>query len=146
MIQRIQTLYLLLTSGAFASQFALPYLSTDTVTTLPALADGRLLPQDNPGLMGLCAMGVVLAVAAIFLFKNRPLQGKLAGFGMILGILTLVLAAFTTKTTLDAVPAGGTTQWGLGWAGALVGMLGSWLAMRAIRNDEKLVRSMDRLR
>jgi hypothetical protein len=149
MIQRIQTLYLFLASGAFASTFGLPFLTTPTgnaATTIAALADGQVTPTDNIGLTGLTIMGTVLGLAAIFLYKNRPLQGKLSAFGILLGILTLVLAGFVAKTTMDQLPAGGTINWGLGWAGPVLGMLLSWLAGRGIKADERLVRSMDRLR
>jgi Domain of unknown function (DUF4293) len=146
MIQRIQTLYLLLAAGAFASPLAAPYLSaTATDATIP-LGDGRLTPTDNPGLAGLTIMSVVLALAAIFLFKNRPLQGRLATFGILLGVMTLVLAGFVAKTNMDAFTNGTTHQWGLGWAGPIIGTITSWLATRGIKADERLVRSMDRLR
>ena len=77
MIQRIQSIYLLLATGAFGGQFVLPYLFTDAnnpATTLPAMADGILNPFDNFGLLGLTALVVILSFAAIFLYKNFELQ------------------------------------------------------------------------
>ena len=52
MIQRIQSIFLLLAAGAFGGQFGLPYLQTpenDPARTVPALTDGGFNPLDNPG-------------------------------------------------------------------------------------------------
>lgn len=149
MIQRIQSVFLLLAAGAMGSQFAVPYLQTpdgNPARTLPALADGVLNPQDNPGLLGLTVLGAIVSLAAIFLFKNRSLQARLAGIGAGVGVLLLALATFTAKTTLDQAPADGSIQFSLGLALPVVALILNWLAARAIRKDESLVRSMDRLR
>ena len=149
MIQRIQSLYLLLASGALGSQFALPYLSTDSsqmTATVPALSDGQLNPLDNIGLLGLTGLGLILGLVAIFLFKNRNLQGKMTALGMMVGILLLALAAFVTFGIMKTANSDPSLHWGAGWAGPVVGLLGFWLAGHAIRKDEKLVRSMARLR
>jgi peptidoglycan/LPS O-acetylase OafA/YrhL len=149
MIQRIQSIYLLLASGAFGSLFALPLLTTpatDKATAVAQMADGQLNLHDNTGLLGLACMGTVLALAAIFLFKNRPLQGKMAGSGILVGILLLVLAAAAVQGVRSSVPADGSVQFGVGLAAPVLGTLLLFLANRAIQKDEKLVRSMDRLR
>lgn len=149
MIQRIQTIFLLLAAGAFGGQFALPYLQTpaeDPARALPALADGALTPADNIGLLGLTALVTLVSLVAVFLFKNRPLQARLAMVAAGAGILLLVLAGITTKTTLDQVPEGGSAQFALGMALPVLGLLLNGLAARAIRKDESLVRSMNRLR
>lgn len=149
MIQRIQTVFFLLAAGSLGGQFALPYLQVpadDPARSLPVLADGALTPLDNPGLLGLTALGALVSIAAIFLFKNRPLQTRLALTAVGLGIMLLTLMAFTAKSTLDQVPDDGTTQFALGMALPLLAILLNWLAARAIRKDEAIVRSMDRLR
>lgn len=149
MIQRIQTVFLLLAAAALGGQFALPYLQTpaeDPARALPALTDGALNPLDNPGLLGLTALGALISLIAIFLFKNRPLQAKLALLAVLVGVLLLVLAVFVTKTTLDQTPSGGSAHFALGLAMPLLAPLFNWLAARSIRKDESLVRSMDRLR
>lgn len=149
MIQRIQSVFLFLAASALGGQFAVPYLQTpadNPARSLPALADGVLNPLDNIGLLGLTALSGIIALAAIFLFKNRPLQARLSGMAAVVGILLLTLAAFTSKTTMDQTPAGGSTQFSAGLAMPVLAILFSWLATRAIRKDESLVRSMDRLR
>jgi len=149
MIQRIQSVFLLLAAGALGGQFMLPYLQAnegDLARSVPALSDGVMNPMDNPGLLGLTGLGTMISLAAIFLFKNRPLQARLALTATGVGIMLAVLLAITTKTTLDQVPADGTAQFAAGLALPVVGIVLNWLAARAIRKDESLVRSMDRLR
>ena len=149
MIQRIQSIFLLLAAAALGGQFGLPYLQApenDPARTLPALTDGVFNPLDNPGLLGLSALGALVSLAAIFLFKNRPLQARLAGVSAIAGILLLALIAFTTKSTFDQAPEGSSMQFAAGLALPVLALVFNWLATRAIRKDEALVRSMDRLR
>lgn len=149
MIQRIQSLYLLLASGAYGSLFALPFLTTsptNSATIVPQLSDGVLNLFDNFGLLGLTGLGSVLALVTIFLYKNRNLQGKLTGLGLLAGILLIILAVVAAQSVKTVIPADGSVQYGAGFGAPLIGMLLFWLAGRAIKKDEQLVRSMDRLR
>ncbi len=149
MIQRIQSIFLLVASGALFGQFGLPYLQTtegNPAHNVPQLADGILNPLDNFGLLGLTLLGGLVSLAAIFLFKNRPLQGKLTGGAMLVSVLLLALAALVTTLTIKAVPEGGSTEFGAGWILPVIAVINQWLAVRNIQKDENLVRSMDRLR
>lgn len=149
MIQRIQTILLLLASAAGFGQFALPYLRTgaeNPATNLPALSDQVLNPFDNPGLLGLCLLSGIVSLAAIFLYKNRPLQFRLSGGGAVASLLLGGLAAFVVYQTTQQLPTGGSVQYGGGLVLPVVAMLFNWLAGRFIRKDENTVRSMDRLR
>lgn len=149
MIQRIQTLWLLAAVAAVAASFALPFMQApdgDPARTVSALADGTLTPTDNPGLLGLSVLGAITALAAIFLFKNRPLQGRLAMAGAGIGVLLLGLAILAINMARAEMPQQANASIGGGIAlPALYGLF-CWLAARAIRRDEALVRSMDRLR
>lgn len=149
MIQRIQTIFLLLAAAAGFGQFAAPYLSTEPgnpAATVPALADNVLNPMDNPGLLGLCILGGAVSLAAIFLFKNRLLQARLANGAAVASILLAALAGFVVFQTMQHVPSGGTIAYGAGLALPLIALVFNWLAARYIRKDENLVRSADRLR
>ncbi len=149
MIQRIQTLFLLLATGALGSQFFVPYLhvgENDSARTIASLSDGMLTPTDNPGLLGLTGLGALISLIAVFLFKNRPLQTRLALTSAGICVMIAVLLAFTIKMTLDQSPEGGSIQFALGVALPVLAIILNWLAARAIRKDEALVRSMDRLR
>ena len=149
MIQRVQTLFFTVAAGVLFGQFGVPYLQTapGNSAAMPAvLADGMLNPTDNYGLLGLTLLGGGIAIGAIFLFKDRALQAKLAGGGILVSLFLLALAALVTKTTWDAVPEGGEATLGAGIAAPLIALANFWLAWRNIRKDEALVRSMDRLR
>lgn len=149
MIQRIQTIFLLLAAAAGFGQFAAPYLRTEPgnpAAALPALADNVVNPLDNPGLLGLCILSGVVSVAAIFLFKNRPLQARLAGGAAIASILLAALAGFIVFRTFQQLPVDGKIAYGAGLGLPVVAMIFNFLAARFIRKDENLVRSADRLR
>ncbi|MBV6439651.1 MAG: DUF4293 family protein [Haliscomenobacteraceae bacterium CHB4] len=149
MIQRIQTIFLLIAAAAGFGQFAAPYLSTEPgnpAATLPALADNVVNPMDNPGLLGLCILSGVVSIAAVFLFRNRPLQARLAGGAGIASILLAALAGFVVFQTVQQLPADGKIAYGAGLALPVAAMVFNFLAARFIRKDENLVRSADRLR
>lgn len=149
MIQRIQSILLLLASAAGFGQFAAPYLSTpsgDPATSLPALADNVVNPLDNPGLLGLCALSGLVSLVAIFLYRNRPLQARLAVGAAVASVLLVVLAGFVIFQVMQQLPAGGHVQYGLGLGLPVAGLVLNWLARNFIRKDENLVRSADRLR
>jgi peptidoglycan/LPS O-acetylase OafA/YrhL len=143
MIQRIQSVYLFLAALASGSQFALPY-AKGSAPAVPALADGQINPFDNIGLLGLVSLGLAVSVAAIFVFKNRPLQMRIAGGATLVSALLLVLVGLVCKQSFDA--SSGALQVYAGLGLPLVSLILNWLAGRAIRKDEQKVRSMDRLR
>ncbi len=150
MIQRIQTLWLLFAVASAAGAFALPFFQVAsegvTIRTTSALADGALTPQDNAGLLGLGVLAILTALAAIFLFKNRPLQIRLASAGVGIGILLIGLTILAINMARAELSEQAVAR--LGWGAALpvVYTICCWLAVRAIRRDVALVRSMDRLR
>ena len=145
MIQRIQSLFLLLASASFGALFFIPFAMSDTVTT-QFLADQMYDVTDHPVLAGLSGLGAVISLVSIFLFKNRPLQLKLGYIIIILAIL-LPIASFllfmNESAALDAsaqvMDQAGTYIPGLA---ILFGFLSNYF----IKKDERLVRSMDRLR
>jgi hypothetical protein len=145
MIQRIQTLYFLIAAASFGALFIFPMAISDKPTA-QFLADNEYDVNDHPALIGLTLLGVVVAMIAIFLFTKRPIQVKL-GFGVIAMAILLSVASFLLfkreSATIDAaVQVMG--QPGMFFpAGAI---LFGTLAIYAIRKDEKLVKSMDRLR
>jgi ABC-type uncharacterized transport system permease subunit len=147
MIQRIQSVFLFLAAGLLGGQFALPYgtITNQTAEVPASLADGVLTPTDNIGLMGLTILGAVLSLVAIFLFKNRKLQAQITGLSVVISILLLALIGVVFSQLLPVFNANA-GHLGLGLGLPLVGVVFQFLAQRAIKKDENLVRSMDRLR
>ncbi|MEO6759801.1 MAG: DUF4293 domain-containing protein [Saprospiraceae bacterium] len=149
MIQRIQSIFLLLASGAIFGQFALPYLTTspnDPARTLPVFTDGVFNPMDNIGLLGLTVLSGLVSFLAILLYKNRGLQSKFTVGALLASGLLLALAGFTAYQTLQSLPPGGAAHYQAGLAMPVVALVFQWLAGRSIGKDERLVKSMDRLR
>jgi len=135
MIQRIQSIYLLLAAAANFTLIRLPM-----ATAPEAFGDSLLTSDDHIALLILFALGGALATAAIFLFKNRPLQAKLSiGVGLLGLMATIAVASLY-------LPVAKSASLQVGAALLPVVMLMAGLANYRIQKDEKLVRSMDRLR
>jgi uncharacterized membrane protein YhdT len=158
MIQRIQTVYLSLAAIAMIVLFFFPFALFQSefvysrfyiyglVDMVPGGANGMKLIYALP--LILADLGVIaLTVGAIFRFKNRPSQIKLANAAFILTIILIAAVFFLYGHILEkrfSTPP----IWsdGIGVYFPLVTLVFLMLAIRAIRRDENLVRSTDRLR
>ncbi len=146
MIQRIQTIYLLLAAICGFGVLAMPFASTPATLPDSALfSDAVYNAQDNPGLLVLFGLAGLLALVAIFLYKNRPRQMMLTRIGLIADIVGLALTVLLFWRDLDAL-AQSQIQDGVGAYLPFGFILFALLALRGIRKDEELVRSADRLR
>jgi peptidoglycan/LPS O-acetylase OafA/YrhL len=146
MIQRIQSIFLLLGGGAFLSLLGLPLATTPKPIVASAyFADAAYTIEDNLGLTVLFVAAGALALIGIFLFKNRQLQMRLTIFSAIAAIVGIVLAIlFFLQNS-----AGTGTQAinnGIGAYLTPVGLVFIFLAYRYISKDDQTVKSMDRLR
>jgi hypothetical protein len=147
MIQRIQSIYLLLASLASAGVFALPFATATLAEPNSTLFnDGRYTAQDSMMLMLIFGLNAFLAVAAIFLFKNRNLQSRVAMLGTALALASAALAfmTFTQDSWAVANLALVKDQYGLGLP--IFAAIFYLMARFNIKKDDKLVSSMDRLR
>lgn len=146
MIQRIQSIFLLLASLATFGLFGLPFASTPNAVGQSSLFGDTIYNlNDSIPLMIIFGVGGLLAFGAIFLFKNRKLQSNLGRFALIANIIGLVLAIilfYQDMNTLGATEP--SDEAGVYMPFIAVVFLG--LALRFIGKDEKLVKSMDRLR
>ncbi|MEM9848337.1 MAG: DUF4293 domain-containing protein [Bacteroidota bacterium] len=149
MIQRIQSIFLFLASGACFAMFGLPFASTDkAISDSTLFADSAYTITDHIALTILFAGAGALALAAIFLFRNRPLQINLsrvafiaAIIGFVLGIILFLNDGIVEQSESMPEPADG--------FGAVLPVLAGiflLLAIRYINKDEKLVKSSNRLR
>lgn len=151
MIQRIQTIYLLLTAILLGVAMCYPIgvfvdadgVSTSVFTPLHLmLADGT--SQLTIGMIGLLLVALIVNVSAIFLYKNRMLQIRVTNFSSLIIIgyyIAAVVFVFLFKSDLEASfrPA-------VACCFPLIGIILNYLAFRAIMRDEILVRGSDRLR
>ena len=146
MIQRIQSIYLFLAAAAGFGMLALPFATTaSSVTTSSLFADASYNVNDNIGLLVLFAVAGAMALAAIFLFNKRSVQMKIAQFSIVANVVGLVLAIilFWQDGLISSDVA---VNDGVGAYLPFAFLLFGILALRAIGKDDKLVKSMDRLR
>jgi hypothetical protein len=124
------------------------FMTTETALFKATLANNVVFSLMATGSLLLFAVliGIAcLAAIGIFLFKKRPTQFKLCIIGIILAILAVALEVMKVENYKTATPmVRGTYQWG----GLLPVLMIIFLIMaaRGIYKDEKLVKSLDRLR
>jgi len=143
MIQRIQSIFLLFASLAFFSLFSnlMSFATSEPVASATSvLSDGIFNIHDNTGLIFLTVLGGVLALLAIFLFNNRSLQMKISNFTILAGLSTVGFLGFLISKETS------TFEIGFGLAAPILAIVFSALATRFIKKDDKVVKSMDRLR
>ncbi len=120
MIQRKQTLFLLL---AFVLTLVCVFLQGAPMLSMACLI-----------------LSSLLSIVTIFLYTRRKLQARLCLVDMLLLVVWYILLA--------AVPRGASLVNELGWSDLLpaISILLLFLARKGILDDEKLVRSLDRIR
>lgn len=138
MLQRIQSIWLLLAAIFAAITFRFPFYTGDW------LKDEIQSPIDLNAqtVIWLTIVTVIVGAIAfinIFLFSNRKLQLKLCYLGIFVTVVLLVLYFLEVMNF-----SGGTIAL---WCIFHFAILGCYiLAARGIWNDQKLIKSMDRLR
>ena len=136
MIQRIQSLWLLLASACAFASFKFPYYSG---TNSKGLSPYELNATENFLLLFTTAIVGGLALFTIFLFKKRTLQLRLCVLGILLEAILIFLYYREVKTfTLGTYSLTAILH--------SIIVLAFVLAARAINKDEKLVKDSDRLR
>ena len=146
MLQRIQTVYLLIAAVASGSVFALPFFKGAASNGASFFNDGLFDTQDHVSLMAMATIAILDAVMTVFLFNNRKRQGL---FCLLVGAVNLLLIAVMFGVLSTQIPISevfSKFQLGLGSVMPLVATVFALLARRSILADERLVRSADRLR
>ncbi|HYE97244.1 MAG TPA: DUF4293 family protein [Rubricoccaceae bacterium] len=141
MIQRLQTLYLLLGAGLLGCFLALVGPWSE--------AAAPFLPWLGYATTALAALGIAVGLLAIFLYKQRERQQAVILTALVLTLL-LVLALGGALAYLH-FQVGMRVEEGeaVGYFTLLLPVaayLAYWMARRGVRRDIALVRSMDRLR
>ncbi|MEM6321192.1 MAG: DUF4293 domain-containing protein [Bacteroidota bacterium] len=146
MIQRIQSIFLLLAAAAVFALFALPFGTSDNAIADSALFNDQVFNmQDHVGLLALFCGAGAITFAAIFMFNNRPLQLTLSRVAIIANVIGIILGVVLFMRDSPAMGAAvPNEEFGLGMP--ILSILFAALAMRSINKDDKLVKSMDRLR
>ena len=141
MIQRIQTVWLLLVIISACIAFFLPF-GTEFVSAIDstAVAGKAMNALNNTIVLFLIADIIICAIIAIFTFKNRKTQ-KI--FCILIILMSIVNAAFIIFTTTFEAE---NKILGFGIIAPLLTFIFAILAFRSIQKDDKLVKNLDRLR
>ena len=180
MIQRIQTLWLVLAALLMAAGFIFPvaqYTMVDEPLNQTISGELNLLPNKNPEmwnqklsgetqiefsqadsdfktwpLIALAAVTILIAIVSIFLFRNRVRQSRIVLAGFMVNLIYVFLVFFwavdgfgncmKAMMNIDQFKV----VWSIGAYTPIASLLLLFLAQRAIRKDEALVRAADRLR
>jgi Domain of unknown function (DUF4293) len=141
MIQRVQSIWLLLVALSAFATYELPIYSGH----LPDNSQKKFFIPDNFLLFLLvCGLGA-LALVCIFLFKKRGLQFRLAIFGVLISIL-LIFLEYTITANFKQENKIQSGSYYLGAMTPVAMVVFFVLAARGVYKDEKLVKSMDKLR
>ena len=157
MIQRIQTIWLLLATVVILGLFMFPYLNYIDLVGLGkklfvtgeySAVNNESVKQSNFLLQTIATIVVALVpFVTIFQFKNRKLQIKLIFVSIALIALLGVWMYFTSAATLDLISQSfGANNIGVGFFLLPISIIFLAMALGGIRNDEKLIKSADRLR
>ncbi len=155
MLQRVQSLYLLVVIVSYVLLFFFPFAeftvnNTEYYFSLLKVSNGN----SNSTIPLIAAVGLlcITVLVTIFLYKKRILQIRiiaivlLAHIGFIVALFYVSgsIASMLTPHVANAVEVA--TKYDTGTYIVLIPLVFLVLANRAIRKDEKLVRSTDRIR
>jgi len=145
MIQRIQSVFLFLSSLSIAGLFGVPFATSDMKTS-QFLSDQVYSIHDHVVLITLVALSGIFSLVSIFLFKNRPLQLKMGYFSIIMSILLIVATIILFYNEASTMATEASIEEGFGIGLPIIAIIFAGLGVRYIKKDDKLVQSMDRLR
>jgi len=144
MIQRIQSVYLFIAavvSGVLLFVFNLWTLkSGEKVMVLDLISNESILLKTIP----LAYFGsAILSLIAIFLFKNRQLQFVFGRLNMLMNLYLLGVLIYVSQMVSGEMEV---SEKGIGMFLPTIAVLLLVMANKAIKKDEDLVKSVDRLR
>ena len=138
MIQRIQTIWLLLASACAFLSLKLSFYSGNKI--INAQKQFQYLTGRENILLTILSVAVgIAALVIIFLYKDRKMQIRLTIVDMLLSIVNIVLYFSAIKNYVEG---------NYDFTAIIVFLIPVFLflAVRGIHKDEKLIRSADRLR
>ncbi|MGM0612357.1 MAG: DUF4293 domain-containing protein [Bacteroidota bacterium] len=155
MIQRIQTVYMFLGVLVTATIFIVPIANFGIVNG--ELLQYKLMNFDSIFVLGMKKQELftpvitnwltgILLVVNIFLYKDRKLQKRILMIIVVINLGTLGSAFYVADQIESLAKVSAQASYQIGIYLPLVNMILLVLANNAIRKDDKLVKSADRLR
>jgi hypothetical protein len=139
MIQRRQTLWLLLSTAAAILTFMFPFVTGKEMLKTNILADKVVDAGSNFFLLVVTGASLILSTIIIFLFRDRKQQMQLCLVGVLVSVIIIVLYILQMNKLIKPVLA-------LFCVLPFLILTGYYMAYRDIRKDERLVKSLDKLR
>jgi hypothetical protein len=155
MIQRIQSIYLLLAALCSGLLLAVPLYNIETANATYQLFLGGLLqiiPKETiltsqPALLAVGILLTLFPTVILFLYKKRQVQMRLAASAMMANTAMLLLLVGIVNKSIEHVTEPHVNEtYGVGLLLPALSIVFLFLANKAIRKDDKLIRSADRLR
>lgn len=160
MIQRIQSIFLLLVGLSLIFFLFAPIWEKQEGNTGKAYSQTAIYVEKSAGVQteieyifvpyfipgSLAIIGACLALFSIGLYKKRTKQILFSSINSILIGVALILSAYWASTAETSILTNTSGGYKYGLFIPAVALFFNSLAIRFIRKDEKLVRSMDRLR
>ena len=136
MIQRIQTIYLVISAIVMGALFMwFPVILGE---------DGSvIIGREEPLVFGLVFVSIALAIISILSFKKRQLQFVLNRLNIISNFVLLGVFVYRSLTLSGETLV---SEKGIGVLLPIISIVFLVLANKAIKRDEDLVKSVDRLR
>lgn len=157
MLQRIQTVYLFLAIVFIALSVILPiaFYSNLIVGNQFEYSILKFLSPENSSNLGFnslplfvpAAISIILSIIAIFVFKNRKLQINLTVYSMVFNVVYVgLLAYYFLSVITNSVSNDVNVSHKYPLVFPVIALIFSYLAIRGIKKDEDLIKSVDRLR
>jgi len=154
MLQRIQTLYLLLAIVALSLLFFFPLaeLAINNGTfyifkfngLFEQTASGEVMSIATIVITVILGVNILLSILAIIAFKMRDIQIRMCVFNILLLICLLGVMYFYVAVPFAKFQA--IVHYKVFVAMPLVAIILNYMAIRAIRKDDNLIKSIDRIR
>jgi predicted tellurium resistance membrane protein TerC len=144
MIQRIQTIWLLLATLCFLSEWIPSVIIVKTLTPDDGIfADQALYTSESMPLMIGAGVSGLLAMISVFLYKERTFQILVSATASLMQLLLYIGATFLILNKTHKINEFSPQ---MGFFLGMTGIVFIWLASRAIRRDQEILRSSERLR
>ncbi len=158
MLQRLQTVFLLIVVAAMSSFISLSIWEKSSATLqqkvvlnafhLTHTQDTKVVAQQGNIYIAIIAgVAILLAVFSITQFKNRVLQMTLGAINSAVIATALGLSFYTIfKVGIPMFEPAEQGAYGFGFYATVLALIANMIANRLIRRDEMLVRAADRMR
>lgn len=152
MLQRIQTIYFLLAVACLLLMFAFDFALIDVVKNQYIFnASGIMVENKEASLIPFSVVIILLAVytlGVMMLYKKRPLQLKLGRLNYLLYLFLIVMMFYSADNAAEATGLKdiAVIKYGIGFYLPIAALPFLFLANRAIKRDEEIVKAIDRLR